>query len=88
MTSEEINLMTPLKMNRTTCWWTIGASERRYQKPLECPLILGTYLHIKHPHLKPPSKEKNEGGRAKGDAKDFTTIRGATKFSNGEKPKR
>lgn len=57
--------------------------ERRYQKPLGHPLILGTSLHAKHPHLKLLAK-KNERGKAKGDAKDLNAIKRGNKIQQGE----
>jgi hypothetical protein len=62
--------------------------KRGYQKPLEHPLILGAYLHVEHPHLEPLTKKINEGGKAKRDPKDLNVIRGATKFSKSDKPRR
>jgi hypothetical protein len=32
--------------------------EKGYQKPLGHPLILKTHMHVKHLHLKPPTKKK------------------------------
>jgi len=31
--------------------------EKRYQKPLEHPSMLGTHLHAEHPQQKPPTKK-------------------------------
>jgi hypothetical protein len=63
--------------------------ERRCQKPLGPPLISGARIHVKCLHLKPlAKKKKGKGGKAKGDAKNFDTTKGAIELNKGDEPGR
>jgi hypothetical protein len=54
----------------------LSKTSREGTKSYLDPLISRAHLHAKHSHLKPLVKKKGEGGKVKGDTKDFDFIKG------------